>query len=114
VRVQAEQIMQTQQMGMGGRRGLWIAKQATQQRNGVAQGGASFARLTIGPQERVQLAPLMHAPLDRQVEQQGLRFAQGKGEAVAVIDHSLVIDHGWREVAEIALAFIAQQLRKGQ
>jgi non-heme chloroperoxidase len=24
--------------------------------------------------------------------------------------HSLVIDHGWREVAEIALAFIAQQL----
>jgi len=28
--------------------------------------------------------------------------------------HSLVIDHGWREVAETALAFIAQQLRKGQ
>ncbi len=28
--------------------------------------------------------------------------------------HSLVIDHGWREVAETALAFIAQQLQKGQ
>jgi non-heme chloroperoxidase len=28
--------------------------------------------------------------------------------------HSLVIDHGWREVAEAALAFIAQQLQKGQ
>jgi len=24
--------------------------------------------------------------------------------------HSLIIDHGWREVAEIALSFIAQQL----
>ena len=28
--------------------------------------------------------------------------------------HSLTIDHGWREVAEIALAFIAQQLKIGQ
>src|SRR5229473_1501340 len=28
--------------------------------------------------------------------------------------HSLVIDHGWREVAETALAFIAQQLKIGQ
>jgi non-heme chloroperoxidase len=27
--------------------------------------------------------------------------------------HSLVIDHGWREVAETALAFIKQQLQKG-
>jgi non-heme chloroperoxidase len=27
--------------------------------------------------------------------------------------HSLVIDHGWRDVAEIALAFIAQQLSIG-
>lgn len=27
--------------------------------------------------------------------------------------HSLTIDRGWREVAEIALAFIAQQLQKG-
>jgi hypothetical protein len=70
---------------MGGRRGLWIAEQVTQQRNGVTQGGASFVRLTVGPQERVQLAPVMHAPLDRQVEQQGLRFAQGKGEAAAVM-----------------------------
>jgi pimeloyl-ACP methyl ester carboxylesterase len=26
--------------------------------------------------------------------------------------HSLTIDHGWREVADIALAFIAQQLQK--
>ena len=72
-------------MGMGGRRGLWIAEQATQQRNGVPQGGAGFVRLTVGPQECVQLAPLMHAPLDRQVEQQGLRFAQGKGEAVTIM-----------------------------
>ncbi len=72
-------------MGMVGRRGIWIAEQATQQRNGVTQGGASFVRLTVRPQECVQLAPLMHTPLDRQVEQQGLRFAQGKGEAVAVM-----------------------------
>src|SRR5256885_1285882 len=28
--------------------------------------------------------------------------------------HSLTIDHGWRDVAETALAFIAQQLKKGQ
>jgi pimeloyl-ACP methyl ester carboxylesterase len=28
--------------------------------------------------------------------------------------HSLIIDHGWRDVAEIALAFIAQQLKIGQ
>ncbi len=28
--------------------------------------------------------------------------------------HSLTIDHGWRDVAEIALAFIAQQLKSGQ
>jgi non-heme chloroperoxidase len=28
--------------------------------------------------------------------------------------HSLIIDHGWHEVAEIALAFIAQQLEIGQ
>jgi len=27
--------------------------------------------------------------------------------------HSLTIDHGWRDVAEIALTFIAQQLQKG-
>ncbi|MBV9713713.1 MAG: alpha/beta fold hydrolase [Ktedonobacteraceae bacterium] len=27
--------------------------------------------------------------------------------------HSLVIDHGWREVAEVALIFIAQQLQQG-
>ena len=27
--------------------------------------------------------------------------------------HSLVIDHGWREVADTTLAFIAQQLQKG-
>src|SRR5437764_3137309 len=27
--------------------------------------------------------------------------------------HSLIIDHGWRDVAEIALAFIAQQLKNG-
>ncbi len=28
--------------------------------------------------------------------------------------HSLTIDHGWRDVAEIALAFLAQQLKIGQ
>ena len=28
--------------------------------------------------------------------------------------HSLVIDHGWRDVAETALAFIKQHLQKGQ
>ena len=28
--------------------------------------------------------------------------------------HSLTIDHGWRDVAEVALAFIAQQLKNSQ
>ena len=28
--------------------------------------------------------------------------------------HSLVIDHGWHDVAEIALSFIAQQLKIGE
>jgi hypothetical protein len=28
-------------------------------------------------------------------------------------EDSLTIDHGWREVAETALAFIAQQLKIG-
>jgi hypothetical protein len=43
--------------------------------------------------------------------------AQGrlrKGQLYINRGHSLTIDHGWREVAETALAFIAQQLKTGQ
>jgi hypothetical protein len=37
-------------------------------------------RLTVRPQEGSELAAGMHTTFDGQVEQQGLPFAQGKGE----------------------------------
>jgi len=36
----------------------------------------------------------MHASFDRQVEQQGLRLAQGKGEAAAVMKYFGCAEHG--------------------
>src|SRR5438876_11498434 len=58
-----------------------IGEQAAQQRDGVAQGLTRISRLAVGPQQSSELAAGMHAPFDRQVEQQSLRLAQGKGEA---------------------------------
>src|SRR6266702_2682936 len=52
---------------------------------------------------------IAHASYKRQQENPAvteIRVIAGRG-------HSLTIDHGWREVAETALAFIAQQLQKG-
>ncbi len=52
---------------------------------------------------------IAHASYKRQQENLAvteIREIPGRG-------HSLTIDHGWREVAETALAFIAQQLQKG-
>jgi len=65
-----------------------------QQCNGVAQGSASFVGLTIVPEERIQGAPGMHAPFDCQVEQQGLRFAQGKRKAASAMKHFGSAEHG--------------------
>jgi non-heme chloroperoxidase len=52
---------------------------------------------------------IAHASYKRQQENPAvteIREIPGRG-------HSLTIDHGWREVAETGLAFIAQQLQKG-
>ncbi len=52
---------------------------------------------------------IAHASYKRQQENPAvteIREIAGRG-------HSLTIDHGWREVAETALAFIAQQLKIG-
>src|SRR5438128_253394 len=52
---------------------------------------------------------IAHASYKQQEKNPGvteIREIPGRG-------HSLTIDHGWREVAETALAFIAQQLKKG-
>src|SRR5947207_15181870 len=58
--------------------------------NGVEQGSANFVGLTIGPEERIQVAPGMHAAFDCQVKQQGLRFAQGKRKADRLLYRFLV------------------------
>ena len=87
MRVQAKQLMLTEQVGVLGSRGVGVGEQAAQQRNGVAQGCARIVGLTIGPQEGGQLAARMHAAFDRQVDQQGLCLAQGKGETASVMKH---------------------------
>src|SRR5258707_15719899 len=83
MRVQAKHLMLNEQMAVLGRRSVGVSEQAPQQRKGGAQTRTSSVGLTIGPKEGSQLAAGMHAAFDRQVEQQGLRLAQGKGEAVA-------------------------------
>jgi len=80
LRVQAEEILFGEQMA-GRSRGVGIGQQAAQQRDGIAQGLARLSWLAVGPQQSSELAARMHAPFDGQVEQQGLRLAQGKGEA---------------------------------
>ncbi len=86
--------MLNEQVAVLGRRGVGIGEQAAQQGKGVAQVLARIGGLTVGPQQRRQLAPRMQAPLHRQVEQQGLRLAQGKGEAAAVMHHFRWAEHG--------------------
>jgi hypothetical protein len=87
--IQAKQVVRAEQMRMvGGRgRGRRVVEQVAQEGYGVAQRGARFVWLTVWPEEGIQLAPLMQAPFDGQVEQQRLRFAQGKAEAAAVMKH---------------------------
>ena len=50
--------------------------------------------LTVRPQQGGQFATRMHAAFDCQVEQQGQRLAQGKGEATAVMKHFWWAEHG--------------------
>jgi hypothetical protein len=93
-RVQAEQLTLTEQMAVLGWRSGRHGEQVTQQGKGVAQGLTSDLGLTVRPQERGQFAARLHAPLDRQVEQQGLRLAQGKGEAASIMYHFRRSQHG--------------------
>ena len=87
MRVQAKQLMFTEQMAMRRSRRIKIGEQAAQQRQGVTQGRARTLGLTVGPQQGGQFATGMQAAFDRQVEQQGLRLAQGKAEAAAIMIH---------------------------
>jgi hypothetical protein len=95
MRIQAEQVMRADQMRMvGGRgRGCRVVEQVAQERYGVAQSGTRLVGLAVGPEEGIQLAPLMQATFDGQVEQQRLRFAQGKAEAAAVMKHFGSAEH---------------------
>jgi len=79
MRVQAEQILFSKQMAVRGRGGVEGGEQAAQHHESIAQGGACTVGCTVGPQEGRQFAAGVHAPFDRQVEQQGLCLAQGKG-----------------------------------
>ena len=92
MRIQAKQLMFTEQMTVRRSRRIKIGEQAAQQRQGVAQGRARTLGLTVGPQQGGQFATGMQAAFDRQVEQQGLRLAQGKAQAPAVMIH-----FGWAE-----------------
>ncbi len=75
-------------------RRIEIGEQAAQQRQGIAQGRASSVGLTVGPQKGRQLAAGMQASFDRQVEQQSLRLAQGKGEAAFIMKHFRSAEYG--------------------
>ncbi len=94
LRVQTDQISLTEQMGVLSRSGVGVGEQAAQQPKGIAQGPARIRRIAVGPQQGGELAAGMHAPFDRQVEQQGLRLAQGKREAAAVMIHFGWAEHG--------------------
>ena len=86
VRVQPEQFARTLQMAVL-RRGRVVLEQIAQQAQSIAQGLARIGRLAVGPQQSRQLGARVQAPFDRQIEQQGLRLAQGKAEAAAVMNH---------------------------
>ena len=92
--VQAELVTFTDQMAVHGRGSVGVGEQCAQQGNRVAQGRATIVGRTVGPQEGRQLAAGVRAPFDRQVEQQGLGLAQGKGEAGAVVHHFGWAEHG--------------------
>ncbi len=80
-------MLLTEQMAVLGSSGVGVGQQAAQQGESVAQGGAPIRGVAVGPQEGSQLAARVQATFDGQVEQQGLRLAQGKGEATAVMKH---------------------------
>ncbi|HEX6551157.1 MAG TPA: hypothetical protein VF026_00220, partial [Ktedonobacteraceae bacterium] len=94
LRVQAKQFRRREQMGEPSRRGVGVSEQGAQQRQGVAQGRASIMGLTVGPQQGGELDAGMHAAFDGQVEQQGLRLAQGKREAAVVMKDFGSAEHG--------------------
>jgi hypothetical protein len=94
LRVQAEQLMRTVQMAVPARRGVVVSEQAAQQGQGIAQGRARIVGLAVGPQQGGELAAGMQTAFDRQVEQQGLRLAQGKREVAAIMNHCGRAEHG--------------------
>ena len=61
--------------------------------------------------EQDHTVPLAVVTAAYQLQQHNPAFTEFR--AIPNRGHSLVIDHGWRDVAEIALAFIAQQLSIG-
>jgi hypothetical protein len=94
LRVQAEQMLFSKQMAVRRSRRIEIGEQVAQQGQGVAQGLARIVGLTVGPQQGRQFAAGVHAPFDRQVEQQSLCLAQGKHEATAVMHLFGRAEHG--------------------
>ncbi len=81
-------------MAVRGSSGVGVGEQSAQQGKGIAQGRSCSVGLTIGPQEGRQLAAGVHAPFDRQIEQQSLGFAQGKREAATIIQNFGGAEHG--------------------
>ncbi len=94
LRVQADELTLTEQVGVLSRSGVGVGEQAAQQGKGVAQGRARSMGLAVRPQQGGQFATGMHAAFDRQVDQQAQRLAQGKAEAAAVMKHFGWAEHG--------------------
>src|SRR5438132_14092775 len=93
MRIQAKELMFTEQMTVRRSRGIGTREQVTQQCQGIAQALESIGRLTVGPEQGGQLAAGMHATFDPQVKQQGLRLAQGKRETTAMMKNSGRAEH---------------------
>ena len=68
MRIQAKELMFTEQMTVRRSRGIGTREQVTQQCQGIAQAFESIGRLTVGPEQGGQLAAGMHAAFDRQVK----------------------------------------------
>src|SRR5260221_5847346 len=92
--IQAKQVARTLQMAVLGSRGVRVDEESAQGYKSAAQGGAPLLGPTVRPQEGGQLAAGVHAAFDRQVEQQGLGLAQGKGEAAAITKYFWWAEHG--------------------
>src|SRR5260221_41374 len=92
--IQAEQVARTLQIAVLGSRGVRVDEESAQGYKSGAQGGAPLLGPTVRPQEGGQLAAGVHAAFDRQVEQQGLGLAQGKGEAAAITKYFWWAEHG--------------------